>query len=119
MFFYVVCLVFLAVYISFCLEQKLLRLGLDVKITFFLCAFISSLLVSIGYLFGWGETPETALASSVLFLIPGFPLINSTLDFWDGHVLMGVSRLIHAATLIVCIALGLALTMLLLGVEKL
>lgn len=112
-------LVFGAVYISVFIEQQLLRVGLDVKITYFLCAFLSSLLVSAGSLFGFGSTPQTALASSVLFLIPGFPLINATLDFWDGYILMGVSRLIHVATLVVCIALGLAMTMSLLGVENL
>lgn len=112
-------LVFFAVFACFWLEQWLLRVGLDVKITFFLCAFLSSLLVSTGAIFGFETTQQTALASSVLFLIPGFPLIIATLDFWDGHILMGVSRLIHSATLIVCIALGLALTMSLLGVENL
>ncbi|MCR4667465.1 MAG: threonine/serine exporter family protein [Desulfovibrio sp.] len=112
-------LVFFAVYICFWLEQGLMRVGLDIKITFFLCAFFSSLLVSIGYMLDWGTTPQTALASSVLFLIPGFPLLNATMDFWDGYILIGVSRLIHAAMLVVSIALGLSLTMSLLGVDKL
>ena len=52
-------------------------------------------------------------------LIPGIPLINAMLDILDGHVLMGVSRLIQASTLIICIALGLATTMLLMGVDSL
>lgn len=59
------------------------------------------------------------MAASVLFLIPGIPLINAMMDILDGHVLMAVSRLVQASTLIVCIALGLALTMLLLGVDSL
>ena len=46
-------------------------------------------------------------------------LINAMLDILDGHVLMGVSRLIQASTLIICIALGLATTMLLMGVDSL
>lgn len=117
--YYAMGFVFIAVLISYFLAQKFLQLGLDAKVTFFLCALISSLITSLDYVTGLGQTPETAMASSVLFLIPGFPLINSTLDFWDGHVLMGISRLIQATTLIVCIALGLALTMSLLGVDKL
>ena len=112
-------LVFGATLAGFYLRQKLLHWGMDVKITFFCCAFAASLLASPGLIFGWGATPQTAMAASVLFLIPGIPLINAMMDILDGHVLMAVSRLVQASTLIVCIALGLALTMLLLGVDSL
>lgn len=112
-------LVFCATYAGFFLRQKLVHWGMDIKITFFLCAFFSSLIASLGVIAHLGETPQTAMAASVLFLIPGVPLINAMLDILDGHVLMGVSRLIQASTLIVCIALGLAMTMLLMGVDSL
>ena len=112
-------LVFCATFLGFYLRQKLLHWGLDVKVTFFICAFAASLLASLGVLLHLGNTPQTAIAASVLFLIPGIPLINAMLDILDGHVLMGVSRLIQASTLIICIALGLATTMLLMGVDSL
>lgn len=112
-------LVFCATLLGFYLRQKLLHWGLDVKVTFFLCAFAASLLASVGIVLQLGGTPQTAIAASVLFLIPGIPLINAMLDILDGHVLMGVSRLIQASTLIICIALGLATTMLLMGVDSL
>ena len=92
---------------------------MDGKIVFFCCAFGASLLAAPGVLFHWGSTPQTGLAASVLFLIPGIPLINAMLDIMDGHVLMGFSRAVQASILIVCIALGLALTMALLGVSSL
>lgn len=41
------------------------------------------------------------------------------LDIGDGHVLMGFARAVHASILIICIALGLALTMMILGVNTL
>jgi uncharacterized membrane protein YjjP (DUF1212 family) len=112
-------LVFCATLAAFYLRQKLLHWGMDMKITFFCSAFTASMLASPGLIFGWGTTPQTAIAASVLFLIPGIPLINAMMDILDGHVLMAVSRLVQASTLIVCIALGLALTMLLLGVDSL
>jgi len=112
-------LVFCATLLGFYLRQKLLHWGLDIKVTFFLCAFAASLLASLGIILHLGATPQTAMAASVLFLIPGIPLINAMLDILDGHVLMGVSRLIQASTLIICIALGLATTMLLMGVDSL
>lgn len=112
-------LVFGATLIGFFLRQLLVRWGVDGKITFFLCAFAASLLASPGVIFRWGATPETALASSVLFLIPGIPLINAMLDIGDGHVLMGFARAMVASMLIICIALGLALTLMILGVNTL
>ena len=57
-------------------------------------------------------TAETALATSVLYLVPGVPLINGVIDIMEGHVLMGVSRLVNAMLLIVCIAVGLSATLL-------
>lgn len=66
-----------------------------------------------------GTTPETALGTSVLFLIPGVPLINSIFDLLEGHVLVGISRAVNALILIVCIALGLSVTLLILGLDTL
>ena len=108
-----------ATLVTFSLRQKLLGIGLDLKLVTFACALLSSLIASLGVLLHWGDTPQIALASSVLFLIPGMALINSTLDVLDGHILMGFARLVHASILIVCIALGLSTTMLLLGVDAL
>ncbi|MFR6381589.1 MAG: threonine/serine exporter family protein [Odoribacter splanchnicus] len=45
----------------------------------------------------------------------GVPLINSILDILEGHVLVGLSRTINATILIICIALGLSMTLLILG----
>lgn len=112
-------LVFAATLGAFYLRQLLVRWRVDGKIVFFCCAFSASMLAAPGVLFHWGSTPQTALATSVLFLIPGIPLINAMLDIMDGHVLMGFSRMVQTSILIVCIALGLALTMALLGVNAL
>jgi hypothetical protein len=72
-----------------------------------------------GYLFHWGNTPDMALGTSVLYLIPGVPLINSIMDIIDGHVLAGTSRFINACLLIICIAIGLSITLLITGVSAL
>lgn len=55
---------------------------------------------------------ETALATSVLYLVPGVPLINGVIDIVEGHILIGFSRLINALLLIICIAIGLSATLL-------
>ena len=51
------------------------------------------------------------MATSVLFLIPGGPLINGVIDIVEGHVLNGIARLTSALMLIVCIAIGLSATL--------
>ena len=56
-------------------------------------------------------TSEVALATSVLFLIPGVPLINGVIDIVEGHVLNGIARLASALMLIICIAIGLSCTL--------
>ena len=56
-------------------------------------------------------TAEICLATSPLFLVPGVPLINGIIDILDGHVLIGFSRIVNAMSLIVCIAVGLSMTL--------
>ena len=48
----------------------------------------------------------------MLFLVPGVPLINGVIDIVEGHILIGCSRLINALLLIICIAIGLSATLL-------
>ena len=56
-----------------------------------------------------------------IFLICSFiaSLINSIFDLLEGHVLVGISRAVNALILIVCIALGLSATLLILGLDTL
>ena len=58
-------------------------------------------------------TSEIALATSVLYLVPGVPLINGVIDIVEGYVLTGFARLTEAALLIINIAIGLSFTLLL------
>ena len=56
---------------------------------------------------------EIALATSVLYLVPGVPLINGVIDIVEGYVLTGFVRLTEAALLIINIVIGLLFTLLL------
>ncbi len=86
-------------------------------LTVFVAAFLSSLVAGLCSLTGWSETPEVALGTSVLFLIPGVPFINSMIDFFDGYILNGVSRIINAIFIVLSITLGLSITLLLLNLR--
>jgi uncharacterized membrane protein YjjP (DUF1212 family) len=112
-------LVFFATMTGFFVRQELINRHVNQLVVFTTSAFTASLFAGMAYVFHLGDTPEIALASSVLYLIPGVPLINSILDIVQGHILIGIARLVNAISLIVCIAIGLFVSMLFLGLEKL
>ncbi len=111
-------MVFIATLIAFYVRQTLMNLGVVHPIVFVISAFVSSMIAGLCSVHNIGTTPDIALATSVLFLIPGVPLINSIMDILEGHVLMGISRFVNAMTLVVGITIGFIFTLLLLGIEK-
>ena len=108
-------LVWIATLAGFFVRQELTRIHLNHMVVFIVCSFTASLIAAAGVFYNLGTTQDIALGTSVLYLIPGVPLINSLLDILEGHVLVGLSRTINATLLIICIALGLSITLLILG----
>lgn len=92
------------------LKQRMAASGVNHYIVFIVSSFVASLCASVSLIFN--TTAETALATSVLFLVPGVPLINGVIDIVEGFPIVGFSRLIQALLLIVCIATGLSFTLL-------
>lgn len=105
-----VAIVFSATMIGFNVKQYMTRKGINHLLVFMFSAFIASLYASSALIFN--STAEIAIATSVLFLIPGVPLINGVLDIVEGYILVGFSRLVNALLLVTCIAIGLSLTLL-------
>lgn len=112
-------MVLLGTLAGFFVRQELMARDVVHNIVFVVSAFTSSMIAGLCYTYGLGETPDIAIATSVLFLIPGVPLINSIMDILEGHVLTGISRMVNATTLIVAISIGFMFTLLYLGIEKL
>ena len=87
--------------------------GLNHYVAITLAAAISTAIPALGIYLGCPtETGSMALATSVLYLIPGVPLINGIIDIVEGHTLSGTFRLIHKALIILSIACGMAITLL-------
>jgi uncharacterized membrane protein YjjP (DUF1212 family) len=105
-------LVFVATLAGFFTRQQMQRKHINHFIVFTISAFVASMCASTTLLFD-SATAEIAIAASVLFLIPGVPLINGVIDIVEGHTLTGGSRLIQAFLLIICIAVGLSCPLLL------
>ncbi|MCM1502987.1 MAG: threonine/serine exporter family protein [Bacteroidales bacterium] len=100
-------IVLLATLAGFRLRQMMLEDGIDIRLVFVVSAFVASVIGSAGYVFGIGSMPDIALGTSVLFLIPGVPYLNSMSDLLDGHYISFFSRFMDAAILTACISAGL------------
>ena len=50
--------------------------------------------------------PDVAFGTSVLYLVPGIPYLNSVCDFFSGHIKLGTERIIDAILLTASLSLG-------------
>lgn len=103
-------IVFSATITGFYLKQQMQMKKINHYIVFIVSAFVASLCASTALIFD--TTSEIAMATSVLYLVPGVPLINGVIDVVEGYVLTGFARLTEAFLLIVSIAIGLSFTLL-------
>ena len=103
-------IVFSATITGLYLKQQMQKKKMNHYIIFIVSAFVASLCASTALIFD--TTSEIALATSVLCLVPGVPLINGVIDVVEGYVLTGFARLTEASLLIVSIAIGLSFTLL-------
>ena len=104
-------LVFAATAFGICARYLLSKLKINLKIQYIAVSFVVSFIVSLGARYGLSATPDIAVGSSILFLIPGVWLINSVFDILNENMLVGISRGLNTGLLIICIAIGLFLTL--------
>ncbi|MDR0536733.1 MAG: threonine/serine exporter family protein [Tannerellaceae bacterium] len=102
-------IVFIAAIVGFRVRRILTRRHTDFHLTILSSAFLVSLIASSSLLFN--TTADIAITTSVLYLIPGVPLINGVIDIVEGYILCGFARLTKAMLIIFCIAIGLSLTL--------
>ncbi len=82
-----------------------------------LASCLSAIIACSGFVYGWGKTPEVALATSVLYFVPGIPFCNAVCDLIYGHYICCVSRFLHAVIITVCLSLGLCIAFKLLNIQ--
>lgn len=89
--------------------------ALKMRFNPYLCVFVASFAASLfsGFFMKLHTTPtiEHAFTASVLFLIPGVPLINCFSDMIDGNILNGILRGMNGIIIAFTIALGLLASM--------
>ena len=110
-------IVWIATFIGFFIRQQLTKRGLNHLAVFVICAFVSTMIGVTDFLFFHGGTEDISLGTSMLYLVPGVPLINGVMDIVDGHALDGIARLTNACLLIICIAVGLSATVIMFDID--
>lgn len=114
--FFAMAVVFVATAVGYYFKLRLLKHKVDLRVTVFLCSFISSVLGASDCLFVIGSTPTIALGTSVLYLVPGIPFLNSFSDMLYRHYICAFSRFAEATVLTCCLSAGLCVGMLLMNV---
>ncbi len=101
-------------YVRHVLEKKY---DVDFRLAIIVCSCVSAILACSGHVFGLGETPDIALATSVLYLVPGIPYLNAVSDFINGHYISATSRLIQSCIITACLAFGLYIGLMLMNAK--
>lgn len=83
-----------------------------------IAAFVTTMITGLGSISGFGEHPEAAMATAVLYLIPGVPLLNCIIDLIDGALSSAMNRGLFAGFILLCIAVGMTLSITLLGLSN-
>ncbi|OQX34810.1 MAG: hypothetical protein B0D91_11830 [Oceanospirillales bacterium LUC14_002_19_P2] len=87
-------------------RQTLQQWGFNIFLVIACSAFTAVAISGLGVHLEIGKSPHLAIATSVLFLVPGAPLINAVIDQINGHILVGVARGIMGTVIAFAIALG-------------
>ncbi|MCU4164217.1 threonine/serine ThrE exporter family protein [Carboxylicivirga caseinilyticus] len=101
-----------ATFVGLFVRQEAVKKTFNPYICIFFASLASSLISGLAVKFNLGDHPEYAFATSVLYLIPGVPLVNSFSDIIDGNIMNGIVRGMHGMVIVLSIALGLALSLL-------
>ncbi len=99
---------FLATVVGLLIKQQLGRMNFNPYLVTFFSALLAASVVGIAWRMGIESTFEHAVATCILFLIPGVHLINSVIDLMDGYIANGVDRGVNATIHSFSIAAGLA-----------
>jgi len=97
---------FVASFVGLFVRQESMKAKFNPYLAVYFAAFTASLIAGLANKIGVGDTGNHAFVTSVLFLIPGVPLINSFSDIIDGNIQNGITRGFTGFIMSFTIALG-------------
>lgn len=109
-------MVFAASFCGLFVKQELSKKKVNPYFAIFLASFITAMLCGGIGLWYPHKHDNMTFVTSILYLIPGIPLINSMSDFIDGNSLNGMMRAINGLLISFAIASGLLIAILIFNV---
>jgi len=109
-------MVFVASFCGLFVKQELSKKKVNPYFSVFLASFITTMLCGgVGFWYPY-EHDSMTFVTSILYLIPGIPLINSMSDILDGNSLNGMMRAVNGLVISFAIASGLLIAILIFNV---
>ena len=102
---------FVAAGVAMAVRLQLVKLHFNPLVNFFITAFVATSIAGQAAIYSLGDTPRIAMASCVLLLVPGYPLINSISDMVKGYINTGLARGMYALLLSAGACAGILLAM--------
>lgn len=112
------CITWLAAFVGSLTRFKVASMNFNPMISIGFAAFITTIITGAGTLLSLGSYPEAAMATAVLYLIPGVPLVNGVIDLIDGYLTSAVNRGLFAGFILLCIAAGMMLSITIMGIDN-
>lgn len=109
---------FIAAFSGLFTRQEVLKHRFNPMIAFIAASFTTTLIAGADTIYHIGLSPEKTLATSVLYLIPGVPMINCVIDLIEGYIPTAIARGVFGGFILLCIAVGMSLAILLLGIHN-
>ena len=76
-----------------------------------ICGALSVMIASVGLSLGFSQVVPATLIASVIYMVPGLPLIKGFVDVASHkHLFVGIKRIANAALLFLALAVAIALT---------
>jgi len=107
---------FVASAVGMFVRQEIGHRHFNPLLNFAATAFVTSVISAQAVIYQLGNHPSTVMASSVLMLVPGFPLINAVADMLKGYINVGIARFVMASLLTLATCLGIIAAMSVTGV---
>lgn len=108
----------MAAFVGLTVRQELQKRDYNLMLAFAIAAFVTTSIASLDVIYQIGDAPSVAVATAVLYLIPGVPLINCIIDLMEGYIPMGIARGAYGGFILLCIALGMFLSINLIGISN-
>lgn len=104
--------VFVASFCGLYVRQEAIKMKFNFYLSIFFAATTASLIAGFYFYFNPDEVYMHAFSTSVLFLIPGVPMIHAVSDLMDGNTLNGITRSVNVLLMAFGIASGLLVSLL-------